>query len=374
MENKKLILIVDDEPDFREMMRFFLENCNFRVIVASDGQEGLEKAQLKPDLILLDLNMPKLDGHQVCRTIKEDVSIRHIPIIILTAYKESLDKIEALNIGAVDYIGKDISLEEILAKVKAILRQTSMQPDTQVLEEKNNKLCELRQIIESENIQIVFQPIMDLIKNRPIGYEALSRGPKGSSLESPAELFIFANEANMFVELDTICRNLSVIKADFIKNDQILFLNTNPNIIDSDHFKALSFLKGTSLDLSQICIEITERTFITNFMRLSAQLHEFRKRGIKVAIDDVGAGYSSLKAIAELKPDFIKVDIDLVRTIDSVEMKKNLVMVLVDLGQKLNSQLIAEGIETAEECRTIMSLGVKYGQGFLFGRPSKRGK
>lgn len=369
METKKLILLIDDEPDFLVTMRFFLENSNFRTITASSPEEGLEKARLKPDLILLDLIMPGMDGHEVCRRLKEDSTTLFIPIIMLTSHDKTLDKVEALNLGVADYIGKHFPFEEILARIKAVLREKTIALSLEAIQERNKKILELRRIIDEVNLRILFQPIVELPTRQPIGYEAFTHGPKGSFLENAVDLFSLANEANMFYELDKLCLSLAIKKASFIPSEQLLFLNTDPTVIDKQYFRNLNFLEDYPVRPSRICLEITERTCITNFSRLSDDLNYLRSLGIRVAIDDVGEGYASLKAIAELKPEFIKIDISLVRNVDSDGVKNNLVQFIVNLGKKINSCLIAEGIETEEEYNMLLFLGVDYGQGYLFARP-----
>ena len=122
---------------------------------------------------------------------------------------------------------------------------------------------------------------------------------------------------------------------------------------------------------AQVCIEITERTCVTNFARLSAGLHYIKSKGVKIAIDDVGEGYSSLKAIAEIRPEFIKVDMGLVRGVDSDGVKSNLIQMIAGLAQKINSCLIAEGIETEKEYQALRTLGIEHGQGYLFAKPAE---
>ena len=372
MENKKLILIIDDEPDLLEMMRFFLESANFRVIIASAPEEGLEKARLKPDLILLDLNMPRMSGHEVCKRLKEDELSLSIPVIMLTCQDKTLDKVEAFNLGVADYIGKDFPLEEILARIKAVLRETAPAATSLAKQERNKKILELRMIVEEKNMRTFFQPIVTLASKKPIGYEALTRGPAGSFLENPVDLFTLANEESMFFELSRASLSLAVKRATFIGQGQLLFLNIDPIILNKDDFKGLDFLADSKITASQVCIEITERTCINGFARLSSDLKYFKAQGVKVAIDDVGEGYSSLKAIAEIRPEFIKVDMGLVRGVNADEVKKSLVQAIADFAKKMHSYLIAEGIETQEEYSALLSLGVEYGQGYLFAKPAEK--
>ncbi len=370
METKKLILIIDDEPDFVETMKFFLENSNFRVVSAFTAEDGLEKAGLhKPDLILLDLIMPKISGHEVCRRIKENNSTAHIPIIILTAKDKILDKVEAFNLGATDYIGKHFSFEEILARIKAALREGSPETDSRAKEERDKKILALRKVIDEKSIRMLFQPIVVLATRQPTGYEALMRGPQASFLENPLELLALATEANMLLELHILSLSLAAKMASFIPPGLLLFLNTDPLIINTDYFRNMDFLKNSTMKPSQICIEITERTYIKSFTKLSSDLEYLKSRGVKIGVDDVGEGYASLKAIAELKPEFLKVDIDIVRNIDSDKIKNSLMRLILELAKEINSHLVAEGIETEAENNALIAMGVEYGQGFLFAKP-----
>ncbi len=370
MEEKNTLLIIDDEADFLFSMRFFFENARFKVITASTPQEGIEKALLKPDLILLDLKMPGMDGFEVCKRLKQNNATKHIPVIMFTSGVETLDKVTAFNLGVVDYIGKHFPLEEILVRVQSVFRKILPENVQEFMEARSNKILELRSVIQKKDIRVLFQSIVVLTTGKPIGYEALVRGPKGTFLENPVDLFNFAESTNMLLELDAVCRSLSVEKAVFLKNDEMLFLNTDPSVINTDYFKKLEFLKNGLVSPEHICIEITERSCVKNFSMFSTNIKDLRSHGVKVAIDDVGEGYSSLNAIAELKPDFIKIDITLVRNIDADSIRFNLVRLITEFAKRTNSRLIAEGVETQEECQALMSLGVEYGQGYLFMRPA----
>ncbi|MCM8792038.1 MAG: EAL domain-containing response regulator [Candidatus Omnitrophica bacterium] len=368
MEVKKLILIIDDEPDFVETMRIFLENYDFRAISSLDYEKGIELAQkVLPDLILLDLNLPKKSGHEVLKQIKENPNIRHIPVIMLTCQDATIDKVEAFNLGAADYICKTSSFEEIIARIKAKL----LHLNSGIKEKRAEKIIELRKIIDNKNLRIFFQPIVKLIDKSILGYEVFTRGPEGSVFEDASTLFSFATEESMFLELETRAISLAIEKAKFLLPQQYIFLNVDLLFLDVPQFKELSFLKNSNIQSSQLCLEITERTFIKNFTKLSNLLDDFHKKGIKIAIDDVGEGYSSLKAIVELKPQFIKIDIDIVRNVHQDHTKATLIELIVELAKKINILTIAEGIETEEETKTLISLGVDFGQGYLLGRPQQ---
>lgn len=138
------VLVVDDEINIIELIKFNLENNGYKVITASNGDEALKLARLEgPQLILLDLMLPGLDGYDLCKEIRQDVNLCHTPIIMITAKSEEIDKILGLELGADDYITKPFSVREMLARIKAILRRTSLQ--------------HMEKVFEFDNIHIDFE-------------------------------------------------------------------------------------------------------------------------------------------------------------------------------------------------------------------------
>jgi two-component system phosphate regulon response regulator PhoB len=124
-------LLIDDEPDLVEMLRYNLEKENFKVVAASDGVAGLHAAQQLPDVIVLDVMMPKLDGFEVCKRLRASEKTAQIPIIMLTARAAETDKVVGLELGADDYVTKPFSPRELVARIKALLRRSMPQPDAQ---------------------------------------------------------------------------------------------------------------------------------------------------------------------------------------------------------------------------------------------------
>ena len=127
------ILVVDDEPSILEVVQYNLKKAGFRVITASDGQAGLQRCRAEePDLVLLDLMLPKVDGLEVCRILKQDPKTRHIPIIMVTVKAEETDRVVGLELGADDYVTKPFSPRELVARVKAVLRRRHAEPPEEV--------------------------------------------------------------------------------------------------------------------------------------------------------------------------------------------------------------------------------------------------
>jgi len=230
----------------------------------------------------------------------------------------------------------------------------------------------LREILKNEAISTLVHPVFDLADMRVIGYEALSRGPEGSEFERPDKLFAVAYDTDLVLRLERLCRKKALEAATGLSADKLLFLNIEPDAVcDPELREALttSLLAQARIGADRVVLEITERAAITDFTAFRSTLEYVRALGFKVAIDDAGAGYGSLQCLAEVHPDWLKIDMSLVRSCDTDDVRAQLVSSLVRFADKVGVGLIAEGIETREELHTLRDLGVKYGQGFLFTLP-----
>lgn len=166
------ILVVDDEEHILELIKFNLENNGYKVLHCSNGTDALRMAKSeKPDLILLDVMLPGIDGYDVCKEIRKDISISNLPIIMITAKSEELDKILGLELGADDYITKPFSIRELLARVKALLRRTASLPadksykfDNIIIDFENHEVTK-----ENKRVELTlkeFEVLEILIKNK----------------------------------------------------------------------------------------------------------------------------------------------------------------------------------------------------------------
>lgn len=234
-------------------------------------------------------------------------------------------------------------------------------------------LHELMKIIENADITTVYQPIVSLIDGSIIGYEALSRGPENSSLQSPDKLFSAAMLHNRTWDLELLCRTKAIERALNIPKDKFLFINVDPHIFKDEKFKrgfTKEFLAQHNMSPEVIIFEITEKTSIEDYKNFRAVLSNYVEQGYKIAIDDTGSGYSGLKMLTEIKPHYIKIDMDLIRNINKDTFKQSLIECFVRLSEITNMKLIAEGIETEEELKTLINLGVCAGQGYFINRPA----
>lgn len=231
---------------------------------------------------------------------------------------------------------------------------------------------EFQDLLLNANFDIHYQPIIALDTGEAMGWEALTRGPRGSRFERPDTLFAFAEETGDLYRLERLCRERSIEQARTLPGGSKLFLNINPRTIDDPQFtkgETRRLLDRSGLAPSHIVFEITERHSIHDYEGFRKTLEHYRQQGYLIAVDDAGAGYSSLQSIVELCPDFIKMDMSLIRGIDNDPVKQALLEAFVNLAAKIKCKIIAEGIETQEELSMLLSLGINYGQGYLLGRP-----
>lgn len=230
----------------------------------------------------------------------------------------------------------------------------------------------LIEIIDQGSVHTLVQPLFRLDDLEIIGYEALSRGPEGGEFERPDKLFKVAYDADLVLKLERLCRRQAIRAAADLPPGRKLFLNIEPEAIADPELRDVMFtalLADAAITPDRIVLEITERSAITDFTVFRSTLEYLRALGFAVAVDDAGAGYGSLQVLAEVKPEWLKVDMSLVRGVESDEVRQQLIASLVMFAERMDVALVAEGIETREEFYTLRDLGVGYGQGFLFTKP-----
>jgi EAL domain-containing protein (putative c-di-GMP-specific phosphodiesterase class I)/GGDEF domain-containing protein len=230
----------------------------------------------------------------------------------------------------------------------------------------------LQELIVHERVVTAFQPIM-LLKDRTVlGFEALSRGARGTSLETADELFGAAERQHLTVELDRLCRRRALLSAARVPSHARLFVNTLPATIRDPQFRGkplIDFLSRAQVSPDRIVLEITEKLVIDNYAMFREAMQYFVDLGMSFAVDDVGAGYSGLELIARLNPHFLKIDISLVRDVHTSVVNQAMVKAIVALSHAIGATVIAEGIQTQDESTALERIGVDFGQGFYLARP-----
>jgi EAL domain-containing protein (putative c-di-GMP-specific phosphodiesterase class I)/GGDEF domain-containing protein len=231
--------------------------------------------------------------------------------------------------------------------------------------ERARRVADLRDSIRDRAVYVDYHPIVEAETKRIFGYEALARGVR-RALRSPEVMFDVAAEADLVWELSRLCRARAIEGIGTrLKANELLFINVDP--LD---FADPAFNEHEVENPERVVIEITERTAIKDYPKFRERLKAFREKGFRFAVDDAGSGYAGLGSIANLEPDFIKLDISLINSIDTNFIKQNLVEGMVRFANEHGAMVIAEGVERAEEFETVKSIGVHLVQGFFLHKPS----
>jgi EAL domain-containing protein (putative c-di-GMP-specific phosphodiesterase class I) len=253
--------------------------------------------------------------------------------------------------------------EEKLAELQARVRRQAEDTSFRV---------EIAQLVEAGDIRTMFQGIVDATTERTLGYEALSRGPDGHRWERPDLLLEAAHRAGLSSLVQWEMLRLARIRAAerLTSTEHLLFVNA-PDTRFWPEAVLAGDKGGSGWPWDRMVSEVSERSPIANLPAVWESRDRGRGLGIRFALDDVGAGYAGLAALALLAPDFVKVDMALVRDCHRDPAKQAVIAALVLYAQRVGAVVIAEGVETPEESRVVCDLGVDLLQGFLFARPTE---
>jgi EAL domain-containing protein (putative c-di-GMP-specific phosphodiesterase class I) len=388
MLTQSRVLIVDDEQDNVLLMHRILENAGYvHIMGINDPREAMETIRTwVPDIVLLDLRMPHMDGITLLKLIRsQENPSEFVPILVLTADTESESLKGAINAGANDFLTKPLDMDEFLLRIRNLLvirlshealkqnnsvlamrLRTRMQSDWLLTEDRKGRLAAINEII-NVGPEIVFQPIMDLNTGQPVGFEALSRFP---SDEPPDRCFAEAWSLGLGVELELSAIESAFKHFNLFGDREFLAINVSPAAMLEDRF----FETVVSHGRNRVVVEVTEHQPVESYDDLRYVCKALRDEGIRIAIDDAGAGYSSLHHILMLAPDIIKIDMSLTHDIDHDPVKRALAVSLLNFSEETHATVVAEGIETEAELHTLKELGVPWGQGFHMGRPDSESK
>lgn len=320
----------------------------------------LEELTQKIELFLekLCLSPEKING---LISIKEE-NINHFFCENLDAFKSSFNSLE------MEAIKVFITDEKKGFDFRSILVAKSLQRYINLFDDKD-----FFDIVNNESLTSYFQPIIDMKNNTIYGYETLARGVHADgSLMYPDVLFEKSKRNDMNFKLDRLCRESALKTAATKKVSQKVFINFIPTSIYDPEFCLNSTVKWANqleFDPAQIVFEVVETELVKDQKHLKNILQYYREKGFKIALDDVGEGYSSLNMLIELKPDIIKIDRNIIDGIDKNELKQSVYRALYNLAKEHNITVLAEGVETVYELETIKTIGVDLVQGYYFAKP-----
>jgi len=216
----------------------------------------------------------------------------------------------------------------------------------------------------------VYQPIVDIATWDVIGYEALARSEK----ETPVEMFRRSYEKGLVIPFDFHCLETAIKVLPKLQEGQCLFLNVEPLTLEQAFSKGRegeAFLEGLKKYSGQIVFELTEGVKKSDFEFIRRGVDFIRTLGYRFALDDIAEIGSKTFQLASLRPDFFKIDIQLVRGIAGNHINQQIVREMAHLGRVNDSEMVAEGIEQKVDLDFICNMGIRYGQGYYFAKPSK---
>jgi EAL domain-containing protein (putative c-di-GMP-specific phosphodiesterase class I) len=224
--------------------------------------------------------------------------------------------------------------------------------------------------VRERSISTVFQPIVDLKTRAIVGYEALSRGPAGSEIENPEVIFEIARDFDLVWDLEALCiENVKPWLSEICSRGH-LFFNLESLFIQQLQQRGSEIFDTFFSCHQNVVIEVTERSAIRDYRTFRRTLHQLKSMGFKIAIDDCGSGYATLEAVAELRPDYLKVGHSLFRNVEHDAIRRRIVDLIARTAESIGAKTIAEAIETEEQLRVCLELGIEEGQGYLFAAPA----
>jgi EAL domain-containing protein (putative c-di-GMP-specific phosphodiesterase class I)/DNA-binding NarL/FixJ family response regulator len=375
------VLIAEDDAAVRGALSDIIRTETTLELAAAvaDGDQAIEAAaREQPHVALLDVRMPG-GGAVAVRGIKR-VS-PETSVLALSAHDDRVTVLEMLEAGVSGYLVKGSSIGAIVDSIeRAAAGQGSLSGKVagdviEVLagqltvrrradERRERREVRIRRAIEDDTVlRIVFQPICTL-GGDPVGVEALSRfdvPPK----RGPERWFAEASEVGLRRELELAAVRKALQQLPLVPADMFLSVNVSPGTLMAAPFRKLL----EAVDGTRIVVEVTEHAPIEDYERLGAAVGRLRDCGVRLAVDDAGAGFASLRHILRLAPDFIKLDRTLIAGIEVDRSRQALAAGLISFARKIDATIVAEGIERPAEVAALQALGVAYGQGFFLARP-----
>ena len=239
---------------------------------------------------------------------------------------------------------------------------------------------ELQKIIRSQSLTTFFQPIVNLQDGRCLGYEVLNRPPVSSLFPTTESFYDFIGDTDQVFAFECFCRDLSFKRLSVVMDqadkskDTLVFVNIHPQVLSDSNYRSgetIHLLSRYGLSPRQVVFELTEKQAVHDYVKFERILFHYRSQGFRIAIDDAGSGYNSLKAIVSLKPEFIKLDKSLVRRVHHSPNQQRIVTLLQEFAADSGTYIIAEGIEEVEEITFLRKKGIEYGQGYAIQKPAK---
>jgi EAL domain-containing protein (putative c-di-GMP-specific phosphodiesterase class I)/CheY-like chemotaxis protein len=369
-EGRGHVLIADDEPELLKAMARLLKSSGYRVDTVPNGDAAIGALDENSyDAIVSDISMPGLTGIELLKVIQERDP--DVPVILVTGAPAVESAVAALEHGAYKYLLKPVSperLEDVVQKAVHLGQMARIRREAaEVIHPQRD--AELHDAFASAmgSLWMAYQPIVGA-DGLIYGHEALLRS-RERRLPHPGAILDAAERLGELHALGRLVRARAALPVARAPDAGLLFVNLHPrDLLDDDLTAAGSALARIA---SRVVLEITERSSVGSIVDLRQTVARLRECGFSIAIDDLGAGYAGLTSFALLEPEIVKIDMSLVREVQTSSVKQRLIRSVTTLCSDMGIKVVAEGIETVEERDALLELGCDLFQGYFIARPAE---
>lgn len=364
------ILLVDDEAAVLQALATVLRKAGYQVIAAESGEAAVAFArEFSFDLAVCDRHLPGMDGIDLLQKLRDLQPM--CPRVLLTGGLDLSTTVSAVNRGAITCVlekpvRSDALRNTVTEALEARDRMMKAYDDLQRANFAGERKI-LETMLGGQELQLALQPIVNASDRKVVAYEALLRSTH-PVLDGPGPVLGAVERHEMVGRLADVVVDRAARMLARSTDDTELFINLHPAELAEPEAmtRRLEQLAPWS---DRVVFEITERSSLYGVSAWTRSIDVIYDFGFRIAVDDLGAGYSALSVLAELKPSYMKVDMSIVRDVDRLPHKQRLVDLLCRFAEATESRLVAEGIETEAEARVLGACGAHLFQGYLFGRP-----
>jgi len=363
------ILVADDEPEPLRATARILRYEGYEVITADSGDRAAAAiAEMDFDVIVSDISMPGMTGIELLQFVRKHDA--EIPVVLITGAPAVETAVQALDHGAYKYLMKPVKpkhLEEVVKQAVRMRRMARLRREAAELGAAVDP--NLKESFKSamESLWMAYQPIVTR-SGELFGYEALLRTEE-PSLSHPEAVIDAAQQLRRMNDLGRLVRQLAAEPMLHDTSSAALFVNLHPNDLEDDTL--IDADAKLSTIASRVVLEVTERASVRSVKNLRKRVLQLRELGFRIAVDDLGAGYAGLTSFALLEPEIVKVDMSLVRDVDTSPVKQRLFASITSLCKEMNITVVGEGVETLAERDTLLELGCDLFQGYYISKPNK---
>jgi len=374
------VVVADDEPHVVDYLRTVLHLEGFVLLGTAADADGAirEVDHLRPDVVLLDLHMPG-GGLHAAQMIGELVPDTRL--VFFSADADEPSVMPLLKTGIHGFVVKGSPPERIAEALRAAVEghaylapavgrvamgalATRLEAEEREALRRRRELEQIDQVIAQQRFATVVQPIFDLASRRPVGVEALTRF-SAAPARTPLEWFLRAERVGRRVPLELAVSRRALRALEALPAPLSVAINVSPATVLSGRLDEVLI----DQPLERIVLELTEHAPVEDYGDLAVALEPWRQRGARVAVDDTGAGYASFAHVLRLRPELIKLDLELVRDVHIDPARQAMARAVVSYATEMGVDVVAEGIEHEAEAEVVAALGARFGQGFHLGRP-----